>query len=331
MKNVLVTGGTGSVGSSVVERLLTTHAEVEQVVIYSRDEHKQGEMARDLSAHARKLDFILGDIRDCEHLQMALQGIDTVIHTAAMRLVPHAEANPAECIRINADGAMSLVAAVRNSDVKRVVAISSDKAVEPTTIYGASKFAMERILISADKRGKTRYTVVRYANILNSRSSVAPLFIKQRETGMLTLTNPEMTRFSIVMREGVDLILFGLINGWGGEIICPISPSYKVKDMALAIAPDADHKIIGARPGEKKHETMYAVLEAPYVVKRGKYLVITPQAGRWTKDEYCRSNLDAEPVDVHSDYCSGTNSHWLGVKDLQQIICREVETAEMLR
>ena len=324
MNHVLVTGGTGSVGRAVVDRLLTDHPGVERVIIYSRDEHKQGDMARDLTAHADRLDFILGDITHRERLGQAMQGVDTVIHAAAMRLVPHAEANPQECIRINVDGAMSLASVVRNSDVAKVVAISSDKAVLPTTIYGASKLAMERILLNADRRSDTRFSIVRYANVLNSRSSVAPLFLKQRESGVLTITDPEMTRFSIVMRDGVDLVMFALQHGLGGDLICPIAPSYRVKDMAEAIAPEAEHRVIGARPGEKMHEAMFSATEAPFVARRQGYCVVTPQAGRWALSDYCRDIGDATPLDRIAEYESGSNTDWMTVDDIREVVRREL-------
>jgi FlaA1/EpsC-like NDP-sugar epimerase len=327
MKCVLITGGTGSVGQAVVNRLLSDYPDVERIVIYSRDEHKQGDMARELVDQGDRLQFVLGDIKDRDRLVRAMHGVDTVVHTAAMRLVPHAEANPEECIRTNVDGAMSLVAAISQSQVKKVVAISSDKAVAPTTIYGASKFAMERILIDADRHGDTRYSIVRYANILNSRSSVAPLFLKQRDTGVLTITDPDMTRFSILMKDGVDLVMFGLEHGWGGELICPISPSYRVKDMAMAIAPDAEHRIIGARPGEKMHEAMFSITEAPIVARRDGCYIITPRNGRWNLSDYCAGISEAARLDRVFEYDSGSNTDWLGVEDIRALV-RKVLSAE---
>lgn len=322
MQHVMVTGGVGSVGRAVVERLLTTRPEVERIVIYSRDEHKQGDMAQDLAAHAAKLEFVLGDVKDVDRLRRSLRGVDTVIHTAAMRLVPHAEANPEECLRTNVEGAMSLAAAASDSQVRRVVAISSDKAVAPTTIYGASKFAMERVLLHADRTTDVRFSLVRYANILNSRSSVAPLFLKQREAGLLTITDPQMSRFSITMDEGVDLILFALDEGQGGELICPISPSYRVHDMAMAIAPDAEHRIIGARPGEKLHEAMFSMTEAPFVARRGRYYIVTPSRGRWTLKQYCADTADALPLSQLFEYDSGSNDDWLSVDDIRALVAR---------
>ena len=322
MKQVMVTGGVGSAGRAVVERLLATRPEIERIVIYSRDEHKQGDMAQDLAAHAGKLDFIIGDVKDRDHLRRSLRDIDTVVHTAAMRLVPHAEANPEECLRTNVEGAMSLAAAVADSHVHKVVAISSDKAVAPTTIYGASKFSMERVFLNADRKTDARFSLVRYANILNSRSSVAPLFLKQRETGVLTLTDPQMSRFSITMDEGVDLILFALDHGHGGELICPISPSYRVCDMAMAIAPDAEHRVIGARPGEKLHEAMFSITEAPFVARRGGYYIVTPVRGRWNLASYCAEVPDAAPLEQLFEYDSGSNDDWLSVEDIRALVAR---------
>lgn len=325
-KSVLVTGGVGSVGRAVIARLLATRPEVERIVVYSRDEHKQGDMAQDLAAHADRLDFIIGDVKDQNHLKRSLRGIDTVVHTAAMRLVPHAEANPEECLRTNVEGAMSLAAAVADSHVRKVVAISSDKAVAPSTIYGASKFAMERVFLNADKKTDARFSLVRYANILNSRSSVAPLFLKQRDTGVLTITDPQMSRFSITMNEGVDLIMFALDYGWGGEIICPISPSYRVGDMATAIGPEAEHRVIGARPGEKLHEAMFSITEAPFVARRGSYYIVSPTCGRWDLTQYCAEISDAAPLDVLFEYDSGSNDYWLSVEDIRSVVRNEFGT-----
>ncbi len=310
-------------GRAVIVRLLSTRPEIERIVIYSRDEHKQGDLAQDLVAYAGKLDFIIGDVKDRDHLRRSLRGVDTVVHTAAMRLVPHAEANPEECLRTNVEGAMSLAGAVSDSKVRQVVAISSDKAVAPSTIYGASKFAMERVFLNADRTTDARFSLVRYANILNSRSSVAPLFLKQRETGVLTITDPQMSRFSITMDEGVDLILFALDQGWGGELICPISPSYRVGDMALAIGPDAEHRIIGARPGEKLHESMFSMTEAPFVARRGKYFIVTPTRGRWTLAQYCADTPEAQPLDRLFEYDSGNNDDWLDIDGIRKLVSRE--------
>jgi UDP-N-acetylglucosamine 4,6-dehydratase/5-epimerase len=321
--HIMVTGGVGSVGRAMVTRLLDEHPEVGRITVFSRDEHKQIEMAQELGAHASRLRFVIGDIRNPFRIEEAMRGVDAVIHAAAMRLVPAAEANPYECVNTNAEGTRNLIRAAKLAGVKRVVGISSDKAVAPTTAYGCTKFLMERLLIEADREGDTRFSMVRYANILSSRSSVAPLFLRLRPSGVLPITDPTMTRFSITMREGTDLILHALTEGWGGDIICPVSPSYKVADMAMAIAPEAEHRIIGARPGEKKHEAMYSLVEAPVTVRSGRHVVVCPVNGRWTAADYCAST-HATSVDPSQEYSSGTNDDWLTVEQIRKLVEREL-------
>ncbi len=321
-KHVLVTGGVGSVGRAMVERILNEHPEVERITIFSRDEHKQIDMGQELSAYSARLRFVIGDIRNDRKIEDATRGVDAIIHAAAMRLVPAAESNPFEAVATNVVGTNNLIRAARLNGVQRVVAISSDKAVNPTTAYGATKFLMERLLIEADGVGDTRFSLVRYANILSSRSSVVPLFLRLRSSGVLPITDPTMTRFSITMREGTDLIMHALTEGWGGDITCPVSPSYKVADMAMAIAPDAEHRIIGARPGEKKHEAMYSLVEAPMTLRHGSYVVICPTGGRWSPKDYIDAT-DAAPVDALHDYNSGDNDEWMSVDQIRLLIKKE--------
>lgn len=321
--HILVTGGVGSVGRSMIVRLLEEHPEVERITIFSRDEHKQTDMAQELGAYASRLRFVIGDIRNPARIAEALSGVDAVIHTAAMRLVPAAEANPFECVNTNVEGTRNLIRAAKQAGVKKVVGISSDKAVAPTTAYGSTKFLMERLLIEADREGDTRFSMVRYANILSSRSSVAPLFLRLRTTGVLPITDPTMTRFSITMREGTDLIMHALTQGWGGDIVCPVCPSYRVADMAMAIAPEAEHRIIGARPGEKKHEAMYSLVEAPNTVRLGRYVVISPVSGRWKAPEFAAAT-GAVAVDPQREYDSGSNEQWLSVEEIRDLVAREL-------
>ncbi|MBL4775792.1 MAG: SDR family NAD(P)-dependent oxidoreductase [Mariprofundus sp.] len=323
-KHILVTGGVGSVGRAMIDRLLTEHPEVEKITIFSRDEHKQIDMGQELGEYSDRLRFIIGDIRNDRRIEEACRGVDAIIHAAAMRLVPAAEANPFEAVETNVVGTRNLIRAAKINRVQRVVAISSDKAVNPTTAYGATKFLMERLLIEADGEGDTRFCMVRYANILTSRSSVVPLFVRLRASGVLPITDPTMTRFSITMREGTDLIMNALTKGWGGEIICPISPSYKVEDMAMAIAPDAEHRIIGARPGEKKHEAMYSLVEASMALRHGSYIVLCPTGGRWTPNDYMAANEGVMPVDPLRDYNSGDNDDCLGVEQIRTLVEREL-------
>lgn len=320
--HILITGGAGSVGRAMVNRLLKEHPEVKRITIFSRDEHKQTDMAQELFNYSSRLRFIIGDIRNPTRINEATVNVDAIIHTAAMRLVPAAENNPFECANTNIEGTRNLIYAAKTNHVKKVIGISSDKAVSPTTAYGATKFLMERLLIEADKEGETRFSMVRYANILSSRSSVAPLFLRLKSTGILPITDPSMTRFSITMREGTDLILYALTEGWGGDIICPVSPSYKVADIAEAIAPEAKHQVIGARPGEKKHEAMYSLVEAPYTIRQGRYVIICPINGRWKVSDYL-ANIKAIPVDPNKEYSSGDNADKLSIKQIRELIASE--------
>lgn len=326
LTRILVTGGVGSVGRAVVERLLRAHPEVEKIGVFSRDEHKQIEMMQQLSDHADRLQFVMGDLRDEGRIEEVVCGFDGIVHAAAIRLVPMAEINPFEAVRTNVEGTRNLARAAKKAGVSKVVAISSDKAVAPTTAYGSTKFLMERLLMEGDREGETRFSMVRYANVLSSRSSVAPLFVKLRETGRLTLTDPNMTRFSITMDEGVDLVLHGLFEGHGGDIICPISPSYKVADMATAIAPDAEHRVIGARPGEKLHEVMFSMVEAPFAVRLDKYYIITPTSGRWSIDNYC-TETGATRLEQLVEYDSGTNPDRLSVAEIRALVCSQLGVA----
>lgn len=319
-KHLLVTGGAGSFGSSFIEYLLGSKDAPQRITVFSRDERKHHEMAHRLSDFSEKLRFVIGDMRDATRLDEAMVGVDIVVHAAAMKHVPAAEANPFECIQTNVIGAQNLVRATKRAGVERVVALSTDKAVSPSTVYGASKFTMERLLIDADLTGRTRFSMVRYANVFGSGGSVVPLFISMRETGALPITDPEMTRFSITMQEGIDLVLFAMTEGLGGEIVVPIAPSYKVGDVAMAIAPDAEHRIIGARPGEKMHEAMFSITEAPFVVHRGNHYIVTPRTGRWTREDYCAQVAGAEALDKVFEYDSGSNDDWLDVASIRAMI-----------
>lgn len=324
-KHILVTGGAGSFGRAFVSDLLDGNHAPALVTVFSRDERKHYEMANKLPQHRNRLRFVIGDIRDPIRVDEVMAGVNFVVHAAAMKHVPAAEANPYECIRTNVDGARNLSISANRHGVERVVAISTDKAVAPSTVYGASKMAMERVLLQACAGGRTRFSVVRYANVFASGGSVVPFFLGQRATGVLPITDPGMTRFSITMRQGIDLVHFALSKSRGGEIIVPIAPSYRVRDVAMAIAPDAEHRVIGARPGEKMHESMFSLMEAPFVVRHGKKYVIAPQAGPWTAADYCRDEKEARPIETRFEYQSGDNTDWLSVAD----ICKLVKT-EML-
>ncbi len=323
-KHLLVTGGAGSFGRAFIADLLNGDHAPRLVTVFSRDERKQYEMAHDLAPHGSRLRFVIGDMRDASRLDEVMSGVDLVVHAAAMKHVPAAEANPYECIRTNVEGARNLTLAANRHGVERVVALSTDKAVSPSTIYGASKMAMERILIEAGSHGRTRFTVVRYANVFASGGSVVPFFMSQRAQGVLPITDPEMTRFSITMQEGIDLVLYALDAGRGGDIIVPIAHSYRVGDVAIAIAPDAEHRIIGPRAGEKMHESMFSLNEAPFVVRHGKYYLIAPQSGSWNITDYCKEEADAKPLAEPFEYQSGNNTDWLSVAEIRKLIRGEV-------
>jgi UDP-N-acetylglucosamine 4,6-dehydratase len=321
-KHLLVTGGAGSFGRAFVKHVLGDTNGPDKLTVFSRDEQKHHELSHDLVEHKDRLRFVIGDIRDASRVDEVMGGIDLVVHAAAMKHVPAGEANPYECVRTNVEGARNVALAAVRHGVERVVALSSDKAVSPSTAYGASKMMMERVLIQAGMSSSTHFSVVRYANVFASGGSVVPLFLKLRQSGVLPITDPDMTRFSITMKEGIGLVLFALERGFGGEIVVPIAPSYRVGDLAMAIAPEAEHKIIGARPGEKQHEAMFSLVEAPFVVRREHYYVLLPQSGQQTLDKYCNLT-NAKPLKNLFEYESGSNDCWLTVDDIRNLISSE--------
>ncbi|MDA7936216.1 UDP-N-acetylglucosamine 4,6-dehydratase (inverting), partial [bacterium] len=271
MKSILITGGTGSFGKRFVSRILNDHPEVERIVIYSRDELKQFEMAQTFSQEEfPQLRYFIGDVRDKDRLQRALEGIDTIIHAAALKQVPTAEYNPFECIKTNVMGAQNIVEAALNSDVKRVVALSTDKAAAPVNLYGATKLCSDKLFIAATNMIGSRdltFSVVRYGNVMGSRGSVIPFFMNRRDSGVLPITDTSMTRFNISLDEGVDMVFYAAERAIGGEIFVPKIPSYRITDVATAIAPSAKQEIVGIRPGEKIHEEMITASDSPNTIE----------------------------------------------------------------
>lgn len=318
-KNLLITGGTGSFGRAFTEHLLSQPQPPARITIVSRDEQKQHEMALDLPPGRFPIRYCLGDVRDLERLIEVSRGVDVLIHAAAMKHVPAAEANPMECVRTNILGSHNVVLAARHNAIPRVVALSTDKAALPANAYGASKLLLERVFLEADSNGDCRFSVVRYANVFGSKGSVVPLFLKRRDSGVLPITNPEMTRFSITMADAINLVLFAIRDGWGGEVILPVAPSYRLVDVASAIAPEADKCIVGQRPGEKIHEVLFSHFDAPRTVQRDHYYVITPSAGRYSCADYSAAT-GATPVDVNRDFNSACNDRWLTVSDLKSLL-----------
>jgi len=326
-KSVLITGGTGSFGKSFVHTVLSRYPKVKRLVVYSRDELKQFEMAQDLPpSQFPQVRFFIGDIRDQSRLTRALEGIDVVIHAAALKQVPTAEYNPFECIKTNVLGAQNLIEACMDTKVQRVVALSTDKAAAPINLYGATKLCSDKLFVAANNiRGSRdlRFSVVRYGNVMGSRGSVIPFFAQKRHCGVLPITDPGMTRFNISLQEGVDMVLWSLEHAWGGEILVPKIPSYRITDVATAIAPDAEQRVIGIRPGEKLHEEMITASDSPHTVDLGSYYAILPASGDYTIDDYCTRN-NGKRVAPGFCYDSGSNSDFLSVPQLEALISTHV-------
>ena len=324
-KSILITGGTGSFGRHYVRTLLQ-HYKPARLIVYSRDELKQFEMAQEFTDRQYPgLRYFIGDIRDAARLQRALEGIDIVIHAAALKQVPAAEYNPFECIKTNVLGAQNVVDASLDSGVTRVVALSTDKAAAPVNLYGATKLCSDKLFIAANNiKGNRdiRFSVVRYGNVMGSRGSVIPHFLELRRTGVLPITDPQMTRFNILLRQGVEMVLWSLANAWGGEIFVPKIPSYRVVDLATAIDSGCEQRIVGVRPGEKIHEEMITASDSPNTVDLGRYFAILP-SGQYSLESYCRE-CRATPVEPGFSYNSGTNRHFLTVEELRALIAQEL-------
>src|SRR5690554_3560975 len=278
-KSLLITGGTGSLGKALTQYILKNFPAIRRLVIFSRDEQKQFEMAqlypKDKYPQIR---FFIGDVRDFERVKSACQGIDYVSHAAAMKHVPIAEYNPMECIKTNIMGAENVINACLETQVSRVVALSTDKAAAPINLYGATKLCSDKLFVAANGiKGSRdlRFSVVRYGNVMGSRGSVIPFFLDRRKTGVLPITDPAMTRFNISLAEGVELVLWAIENALGGEIIVPKIPSYNIQDVARAVAPSARIEIVGVRPGEKIHEEMITPSDGPNTIDIGKYYLLT--------------------------------------------------------
>lgn len=326
-KTVLITGGTGSFGKAFVATLLKRYPRVKRLIIYSRDELKQFEMAQVFSQENHPaLRYFIGDIRDESRLRRALEGVDIVIHAAALKQVPAAEYNPFECIKTNVMGAQNLIEACLDSEVKRVVALSTDKAAAPINLYGATKLCSDKLFVAANNiKGDRdiRFSVVRYGNVMGSRGSVIPFFMNRRATGALPITDPEMTRFNISLQEGVDMVLWSIEHAWGGEILVPKIPSYRITDVASAIGPECRQEIVGVRPGEKIHEEMITASDSVNTVDIGNYFAILPSSASYSIQEYAKS-MSGELVNPGFSYNSGENPDFLTIDQLQDLIEKHV-------
>lgn len=325
-KSILVTGGTGSFGKAFVRRV--AKGSPQRLVVYSRDEFKQFEMQQEFPASSFDfLRFFIGDVRDGDRLRRALEGIDIVIHAAALKQVTAAEYNPFECIKTNVIGAQNLIEACLDSGVSQVVALSTDKAAAPVNLYGATKLCSDKLFIAANNIRGARdlhFSVVRYGNVMGSRGSVIPFFLDRRADGKLPITDPEMTRFNISLDGGVDMVLWALQNASGGEIFVPKIPSYRVIDVATAIAPDAKQTIVGIRPGEKIHEEMITASDSQNTIDLGDYYAILPSGEQQLIDSY-REKTSGTMVPVGFQYDSGSNHDFLNVDQIRALIREHVD------
>ena len=317
--SILITGGTGSFGKEFIRNILRT-SRPRRVIVYSRDEWKQSEMQADPEFQDKSVRFFLGDVRDKDRLCLAMRDVDYVIHAAALKQVPAAEYNPHEFIKTNVNGATNIVEAAIEAKVKRVVALSTDKAVNPVNLYGATKLCSDKVFIAANSYagvGGTTFSVVRYGNVVGSRGSVIPLFQKQRESGSITITNPDMTRFLITLQQGVDFVLSSLKNMVGGELFVPKIPACTVSDLANVLAPDSEKKIIGLRPGEKMHEILIPSDEARNVLEFDDHFVIQPVQAFWGNKI---GILGGVSCSEGFHYASNQNCEFLSIEELTDLL-----------
>ena len=326
--SVLITGGTGSFGQRLVEVLLEGH-DLKRLVVFSRDELKQSVMAQTELARANdsRLRFFLGDVRDLSRLRRAMEGIDTVVHAAALKQVPAGEYNPQEFVKTNIGGAQNVIDAALSAGVRRVVALSTDKAAAPINLYGATKLVSDKLFVSANNIKGTRdlrFSVVRYGNVMGSRGSVVPFFLSRASSGELPITDPGMTRFHISLDEGVDLVLWALEHGTGGEILVPKIPSFRITDLAQAVAPSASHPVVGIRPGEKLHEEMITASDSHSTVDLGPYYAVLPSGDAALQQRYVDAT-GARPVAPGFTFNSGTNDRFLTVDELRTLIREHVD------
>lgn len=328
-KSILITGGTGSFGRKFVETILSKYPDVERLVIYSRDELKQFEIAQQFpECQYQQIRYFIGDVRDRDRLTRAMEGIDVVIHAAALKQVPAAEYNPMECIKTNVMGAQNVIDACLSSQVKQVIALSTDKAAAPINLYGATKLCSDKLFVAANNIKGSRdlkFSVVRYGNVMGSRGSVIPFFLQKRNVGVLPVTDNRMTRFNISLHEGVDLVLRALEIQWGGEIFVPKIPSYRISDVAEAIAPNCRHEVVGIRPGEKLHEEMVTETDAINTIEFKDYFVILPSLQLWDVKKFA-ATFHGQFCPSGFSYNSGTNTEWLSVLQLRDLIRLHVDS-----
>ena len=327
-KSLLITGGTGSLGKALTSHILANYPEIRRLIIFSRDEQKQFQMAQEFPIEKYpQMRFFIGDVRDKERLIRAFNGVDYVIHAAAMKHVHLAEYNPEECIKTNIGGAQNVVDACFATNVDRVVALSTDKACAPINLYGATKLTSDKLFVAANNikgNNPIRFSVVRYGNVMGSNGSVIPFFINKKKEGKLPITDPNMTRFNISLQGGVDMVMHAMNNAWGGEIYIPKIPSYKIMDVAEAIGPECEKPIVGIRPGEKVHEEMITPSDSFYTYDLGKYYSILPATHNWKIEDFI-AMFKAKKVTQGFSYNSGENDEWETVESLRGLIKEHVD------
>jgi len=325
---ILITGGTGSFGKSFISSVLKRFPDIRRIVVYSRDELKQWELQQQFpEAEYPQLRFFLGDVRDQDRLRRALELIDTVVHAAALKQVPAAEYNPMEFVKTNVLGAENLIQACLDTSVKRVVALSTDKAAAPINLYGATKLCSDKLFVAANNikgRRDLRFSVVRYGNVMGSRGSVIPFFLSKAGSGVLPITDPAMTRFNISLLDGVEMVLWALEHALGGELLVPKIPSYRIMDVAEAIGPSCEKPVVGIRPGEKIHEEMITSSDSFSTIDLGSYYAILPTDGS-VQRLYQAAGSTVKTVEPGFAYNSGTNPDFLGVEQLRYLIREHVD------
>lgn len=329
-KKILITGGTGSFGKKFIETILERYPLVKRIVIFSRDELKQSELRLKYpQKDYPQLRFFIGDVRDKDRMVQACEGIDVIIHAAAIKQVDTAEYNPTECIRTNISGAENVIHAALQCGVKEVVALSTDKACAPINLYGATKLVSDKLFTAANNiKGSRdiRFSVVRYGNVMGSRGSVIPFFLKKRAEGTLPITHEEMTRFNISLQDGVNMVMYALQHHLGGEIFVPKIPSYRILDLAAAIAPECKIEIVGIRPGEKLHEEMITDTDSLNTIDLGKYYAILPSVSFSHGEADYLKHHNAQKVPFGFKYNSGTNTEWESIESLRELIKTHVNS-----
>ena len=323
-KIILVTGGTGSFGKKFIKTVFKEY-KPEKVIVYSRDELKQFEMSQELPENKYPIRYFIGDVRDSRRLRRAFEDVDIVVHAAALKQVPAAEYNPFEAVKTNIIGGQNVIDAAMSKNVSKVIALSTDKAAAPINLYGATKLASDKLFVAANNYKGTRnikFSVVRYGNVMGSRGSVIPFFKKVAKNGTIPITDERMTRFNITLQEGVDFVLKSLERMWGGEIFVPKIPSYRITDIANAIAPNVPQEVVGIRPGEKLHEEMITQTDSLNSIEFDNYFVILPSVNLWDIEKF-KVESNGNPGKSCEDgfaYNSGTNQHFLSIKELKALI-----------